>query len=109
VQIKNLTGLPFLRPQYIIKLEGNTMAKRKKRLRAQITVGHDSDGNPVYKWASGYTKKELEANKEELRRAHINGAVAVRRDIFFRRFILSIVVRCLSCYYENSGTLNYVK
>jgi len=63
------------------------MAKQKKRLRAQITVGHDTNGNPVYKWANGRTKKELEANKEELRRAHINGAVAVRRDILFGEFI----------------------
>lgn len=62
------------------------MAKLKKRLRAQITVGHDADGNPVYKWASGHTKKELEANKEELRRAHINGAVAIRRDVFFGEY-----------------------
>jgi len=63
------------------------MTKQKKRLRAQITVGHDTDGTPIYKWASGRTKKELEANKEELRRAHINGAVAVRRDILFGEFV----------------------
>lgn len=62
------------------------MAKTKKRLRAQITVGHDADGTPIYKWASGYTKKELEANKEELRRAHINGAVAIQRDVLFGEF-----------------------
>ena len=63
------------------------MAKQKKRLRAQITVGHGADGTPVYRWASGRTKKELEANKEELRRLHINGAVAIRRDIFFGEFV----------------------
>lgn len=63
------------------------MAKKKKRLRAQITVGHDANGIPIYKWASGYTKKELEENKEELRRTYINGAVAVRRDIQLGEFV----------------------
>lgn len=63
------------------------MPKQKKRLRAQITVGHDADNKPIYKWASGYTKKELEANKEEIRRTYINGAVAVRRDISFGEFV----------------------
>lgn len=63
------------------------MAAQKKRLRAQVTVGHDADGNAIYKWANGRTKKELEANKEEIRRAHINGAVAVRRDILFGDFV----------------------
>ena len=48
------------------------MATQKKRLRAQVTVGHDADGNAIYKWANGRTKKELEANKEELRRAHLD-------------------------------------
>lgn len=63
------------------------MPKQKKRLRAQITIGHDAENKPIYKWASGYTKKELEANKEELRRKHINGAVAVQRDILFGEFV----------------------
>jgi len=63
------------------------MATQKKRLRAQVTVGHDADGTAIYKWANGRTKKELEANKEEIRRAHINGAVAVRRDILFGDFV----------------------
>lgn len=63
------------------------MPKQKKRLRAQITIGHDPDGKPIYKWASGYTKKELEANKEELRRTYINGAIAVQRDILFGEFV----------------------
>jgi len=68
-------------------MEGSTMAKQKKRLRAQVTVGHDADGTPVYKWANGRTKKELEANREELRRAYINGAVAIRRDVLFGEFV----------------------
>lgn len=64
------------------------MPKQKKRLRAKITVGHDEDG-AIIKWASGYTKKELEANKEELRRTYINGAVAIRRDILFGEFVVT--------------------
>jgi integrase len=63
------------------------MIKKKKRLRAQITVGHDATGAPIYKWASGYTKKELSENKEELRRTYINGAIAVRRDIQLGEFV----------------------
>lgn len=63
------------------------MPKNKKRLRAQITVGHDADNKPIYKWASGYTKKELAENKEELRRIYINGAVAIRRDMLLGEFV----------------------
>jgi integrase len=65
------------------------MPKQKKRLRAKITVGHDADGDAIIKWASGYTKKELEANKEELRRTYINGAVAIRRDILFGEYVVT--------------------
>lgn len=56
------------------------MAKQKKRLRAQVTVGHDADGKPIYKWASGYTKKALAAAKEELRKTYIGG-MEVQREI----------------------------
>lgn len=63
------------------------MAKTRKRLRAQITVGHGPDGKPIYKWASGYTKKELEANKAELKRRHINGAVAVKREVLLGAYM----------------------
>lgn len=64
------------------------MAKQKKRLRAQITVGHDTDGNPVYKWASGYTKKELMANKAEIMQSYITGVASVQRDILFGQFVV---------------------
>lgn len=64
------------------------MPKQKKRLRAQVTVGHDADGAPIYKWASGYTKKELQANKEELRRTYINGAAEVERGVLFGKFVM---------------------
>lgn len=64
------------------------MPNQKKRRRAQITVGHDADGHAIYKWASGYTKKELEESKEEIRRTYINGAVAVRRDTSLGEFVV---------------------
>ena len=31
------------------------MATQKKRLRAQVTVGHDADGTAIYKWANSST------------------------------------------------------
>lgn len=83
------------------------MATQKKRLRAQVTVGHDADGTPIYKWASGRTKKELEANKEELRRAHINGAVAIRREIFFGEFVTNWYRVYKEPYLSASSKANY--
>lgn len=60
------------------------MAKQKDgRYRAKITVGHTEDGKPVVKYASGRTKKELEANKEELRRTYIAGQCRVPRNALF--------------------------
>lgn len=60
------------------------MAKQKDgRYRAKITVGHDADGKPIVKYASGRTKKELEAAKEELIRAYITGNTDARRDVLF--------------------------
>ena len=56
--------------------------KVDKRLRAKITVGTGIDGKPIIKYASGRSKKELEANKEELQR-HYVGGVEVQRDILF--------------------------
>lgn len=59
------------------------MAKQKDgRYRAKITVGHDADGNPIVKYASGRTKKELEAAKAELKKRYVGG-VEVQRDITF--------------------------
>lgn len=72
-----------------------------------VTVGHDADGNAIYKWANGRTKKELEANKEELRRAHINGAVAIRRDIFFGEFVTDWYRVYKEPYLSASSKANY--
>ncbi|MEG1523985.1 MAG: site-specific integrase [Clostridia bacterium] len=61
------------------------MPKAKKRLRAQVTVGHDLGGRPIYKWASGYTKKESAANKEELIKTYVGG-IKVNRDVSFGEY-----------------------
>lgn len=43
------------------------MAKNKKRQRARVQIGIDEAGKPVYKWASGYTKKELKASADSIK------------------------------------------
>lgn len=59
------------------------MAKQKDgRYRAKITVGH-VNGTPIVKYVSGRTKKELEANKEELLRTYVTGNTEIRRDVAF--------------------------
>ena len=37
------------------------MATPKKRLRAQVTVGHEADGTAIYKWANGRTNEYVGA------------------------------------------------
>ena len=43
------------------------MSKQKKRKRARVQIAVDEQGKPVYKWANGYTKAELEASKTKIR------------------------------------------
>lgn len=38
------------------------MPKEKKRKRARVNVGRDAQGNIIYKWASGYSQRELNAD-----------------------------------------------
>ena len=62
------------------------MAKQKDgRYRAKVTVGHDADGNAIVKYASGRTKKELEAAKIELRKRFVGG-VEIQRNITFGEY-----------------------
>lgn len=56
---------------------GEDMPKKKKRQRARVKIGIDENGTPVYKWASGYTKKELKADKDRIRAEY---GVADRKD-----------------------------
>jgi len=65
------------------------MGKQKSGLyRAKVTVGHDTAGNPIVKYASGKTKKELEENKQELIRRYIGG-MHVERDVMFADSVIS--------------------
>lgn len=36
----------------------------QKRKRAKVLIGYDAQNKPIYKWASGWTKKELAENVE---------------------------------------------
>lgn len=57
--------------------------KADKRYRAKVTVGHDAEGRPIIKYASGKTKKELAQAVEELKKRHVDGIEERRRDILF--------------------------
>ena len=43
------------------------MTRTRKRQRARVQIGVDEAGKPVYKWASGYTKKELKASADSIK------------------------------------------
>lgn len=62
--------------------------KTDKRYRAKVTVGHDADGLPIIKYASGRTKRELEDNKAELRRVYVEGLEDAPRDVLFNQYAL---------------------
>ena len=53
------------------------------RYRSKVTVGFDVDGKPITKYASGRTKKELEANTAELKKRFVTGALEVEREVLF--------------------------
>lgn len=42
------------------------MPKEIKRKTARVNVGQDAEGNPVYRFAHGYTQRELDADKRRL-------------------------------------------
>ena len=62
------------------------MATKATRKRARVKVGTDAEGKPIYKWAAGYTKKELALNKEEIKRKYVGG-VEVRKDAVFEVYL----------------------
>lgn len=62
--------------------------KADKRYRAKVTIGHDPDGKPIVKYASGRTKKELEEAKEELIKRHVTGTPGRQKDILFGQYAL---------------------
>lgn len=64
------------------------MKKQKDgRYKSKVVVGHKENGDPIIKYASGRTKKELEQNKAELKRLYITGNTeSALREIPFRVF-----------------------
>lgn len=84
------------------------MGKQKDgRYRAKVTVGHDASGKPIVKYASGRTKKELEANKEELRRSFVTGAIHAQRDVLFNAYALEWYEVHKNPHIGNSSRNNY--
>lgn len=62
--------------------------KDKKRYRAKIEIGRTIKGEPIYKYAHGHTRKELEAAKDELKKKYAVGVDGVNRDVTFGQFVL---------------------
>lgn len=57
--------------------------KQKSGLyRAKVKIGVDENGKDIYKYVSGKTKKELEANKQQVIAYYIEGT-GVRDDVLF--------------------------
>ena len=65
------------------------MPKKKERIRTKVVVGHDPEGKAIVKWATGYTKREVEARKQELRREYVTGVADRRQDTLYRFYAQS--------------------
>lgn len=69
-------------------------ANKDKRLRAKVNVGTYPNGEPIIKWAQGYTPAELEENKAEVRRTYVGNAIKVDRKI--------VVCTCIERWYADT-------
>ena len=78
----------------------------EKRYKAKITVGHDIHGDPIYKYATASTKKELEAKKQELKRRYI-GAPLLGRDETFEEACVNWYLAYKKPQLSASSTRNY--
>ncbi len=56
--------------------------KVDKRRRARVRIGTLPDGTPDYRWASGKTLAELEADKERIEDYYIGGKFVARDQSF---------------------------
>lgn len=84
------------------------MPKQKDgRYRGKLKIGNGIDGKPVYKYASGRTKKELAANLEELKKVHITGNADARRDILFGVFAQEWYDAYKKAYLSPAGQASY--
>lgn len=63
------------------------MPRKKERIRRKVIVGRDAVGNPVVKWAIGYTNKEVEARKDELIREYATGATAKQAEMLYKEYV----------------------
>jgi integrase len=59
---------------------------KKKPRRTSVTVGHEPDGTPVYRYPSGKTKKELGEKVKELKRIYGAGGPGVLHDVLFEDY-----------------------
>jgi integrase len=57
------------------------------RYRGKLKVGVDADGNDIYKYVSGRTKDERDANLEELRKEYTFGIDKVERDVTVSTYV----------------------
>jgi len=80
--------------------------KVDKRRRKRITVGYDADGEPIPKWASGRTNKELEENAAEIRKKYVGGQ-EVQRDVIFEVFLWQWYRTCKEPFIGESSKRNY--
>jgi integrase len=56
------------------------------RYRNKVVVGHDADGEPIVKYASGRTQKELQANLKELKRRFGAGGPGALAEVTFGEY-----------------------
>lgn len=61
------------------------MPKRKTPYRSKIKIGVDADGRDILKYYQGYTKEELNANREQLIKYYITGE-ALEDDRMFGEY-----------------------
>lgn len=65
------------------------MKKQKDgRYRIKITVGHDADGKPLYKYAAGRTQREAKAEADRLKQYYIDGIDETRLSTLFGPYLV---------------------
>ncbi len=60
--------------------------QRDGRYRTRVVVGHKANGDPIIKYASGRTKKELAENVARIKEEEMGVRPAQRRDITIQEF-----------------------
>ena len=62
------------------------MAKKTAsgKFRGKVTIGHDPEGNPIYKYVTAPTRRELENVKEAVREHYIFGRELPKETQFYQ-------------------------